>query len=549
LTPWVAWACLAVVVAGIGAAAALGGQAQLFRRVPLEKRPEVLAERAREILGEVGYSEAPVDTACGFTTDGDFLQYVRTHDRSASRWDRLPSSAIPFWYRQSPRTFERLVFFGEWFLPGVSPDDPPRMVSGESLVWLDGRGRLLELVVIPPQLDESSGTPEAPDWAVLFREAGLNTAEWTAVEPVWTPLLYADTRVAWRGALPEHPGVAMRIEAGAYRGRPVYWSLIEPWRRPNRMVAYTFSPGERAGNVLAAVIFVSLIAGGAFFARRNLRMGRGDRRGATRLAGLAFTLTLAVWVFAESHVATLYEIGLFVMAVCWATFVSGLLWLLYVALEPFVRRRWPVLLVSWSRLLSGSVRDPLVGRDVLVGCVLGTIAVSLLFLTVPAATWLGVPQGEPYIGALRVLLGSRSVLAVTSWFVLSPVFFALAVLFLLFLLRVLLRSEWLTVVLLIAILTAFDSLQSSNYLPLSVITNALLDGAALFVLVRFGLLALVVSFQFGNILQTFPITTDLSAWYAGIGLTGIVLLLGLTVYGFYTSLGGQSPFGRVSLED
>jgi hypothetical protein len=74
-------------------------------------------------------------------------------------------------------------------------------------------------------------------------------------------------------------------------------------------------------------------------------------------------------------------------------------------------------------------------------------------------------------------------------------------------------------------------------------------GATLFVLARFGLLAVVVSLEVSTILQWFPITTDLSAWYSGIGLTGMLLLLGLTAYAFYTSLGGQPLFGRVSLEN
>jgi hypothetical protein len=47
----------------------------------------------------------------------------------------------------------------------------------------------------------------------------------------------------------------------------------------------------------------------------------------------------------------------------------------------------------------------------------------------------------------------------------------------------------------------------------------------------------------------FPITTDLSAWYFGIGLTGLVLLLAFALYAFHTSLGGQPLFGRASLED
>jgi hypothetical protein len=54
---------------------------------------------------------------------------------------------------------------------------------------------------------------------------------------------------------------------------------------------------------------------------------------------------------------------------------------------------------------------------------------------------------------------------------------------------------------------------------------------------------------FGILLQAFPITTQLSAWYSWIGLTGLALLLVFALYAFHTSLGGQPMFGRASLED
>jgi hypothetical protein len=60
---------------------------------------------------------------------------------------------------------------------------------------------------------------------------------------------------------------------------------------------------------------------------------------------------------------------------------------------------------------------------------------------------------------------------------------------------------------------------------------------------------MVASYVFCTIALWFPITTHLAAWYAGIGMVGVLLLIGLTVYGFYTSLGGQPLFGRLSLED
>jgi serine/threonine-protein kinase len=57
---------------------------------------------------------------------------------------------------------------------------------------------------------------------------------------------------------------------------------------------------------------------------------------------------------------------------------SGIIWLIYLALEPFARKRWPVTLVSWGRLLSGNLRDPLIGRDLLIG-VLAAVIMQLVY--------------------------------------------------------------------------------------------------------------------------------------------------------------------------
>src|ERR1700674_121326 len=66
LRPVVAWALLAGVTVSVTAVILLGAQTMLYRRVPLEKPPEELAGRAREILQSVGYAEPPVDSATGF---------------------------------------------------------------------------------------------------------------------------------------------------------------------------------------------------------------------------------------------------------------------------------------------------------------------------------------------------------------------------------------------------------------------------------------------------------------------------------------------------
>ena len=105
---------------------------------------------------------------------------------------------------------------------------------------------------------------------------------------------------------------------------------------------------------------------GAVFARRNLRLGRGDTRGATRMAGAYLVLSIgyralmlpsdpATWPLVLQH------------NVAMEVFAAACIWLFYIAVEPYVRRLWPHTLISWTRLVAGQFRDPLVGRHVLLG--------------------------------------------------------------------------------------------------------------------------------------------------------------------------------------
>ena len=545
LKPRVAWACMAIVIAGVTAAVFLGGQVLLFRRVPIDNPPEFMAASARETLKRAGYPESPVDRAFGFSADEEYFQYVRRKDRSAGRWDRMPSSAIGFWHRQSPRSLFRRV--GIWSLGGITPDDPPLSISGESLVTLDARGRLMSFCVIPPQIDESTVAPEAPDWTVLFEASGLDPAKWTLAAPKWSPLLYADARVAWTGVLPDLPEVPMRIEAAAYRGKPVFWRVIAPWNNPSRMVPANPSLWEKAGDLLAIILLIVLMLGAGLFAQRNLRLGRGDRRGAARLAQLVLILFAVAWIFGEHHVPTFMEFNLFLMFLSWALLITGFLWLLYIALEPFVRRRWPASLTSWNRLFAGGFRDPLVGRDLLIGTVVAVVLVFLGHLGYSLASRVGVPVDQPLSWGLDYILGTRTALARISSLPILALFFSLASLFLLLMLRVLLRREWVAAVLFIVIATVGESIYSDS--PFTWINYALQWGATYFLLMRFGLLAVAASITFGTLLFQLPITPQLSAWYSGTGLALAVLMLAFAAYAFHTSLGGRPMFQAKLLED
>jgi len=550
LRPVVAWVVLAGVIVSVIVAILLGAQTKLYRRVPLEKPPEALAERAREILRSAGYSEPPVDTAMGFYEGNDFLRYIGEHDKSKTRWNNLETGAFAFWYRGSPRPLAAHLtpFFSDAPGGAVWTNDPALAVSGMTLVKLNPLGRLTQLIAVPPQVEKPAGAAPSPDWAPLFSAAGLDPSQWPPSQPMWTPPVDSDARAAWTGSLAERPDIPMRIEAAAYRGKPVYFELIGPWTRPERMQPYQLTVGERVFVLVFIVLFVSVLVGSAMLARRNLRLGRGDRRGASRLAAFVFGAGAVGWFFGAHHVPTFAELGLFVEFLVWGLAWSCFIWLLYIALEPYVRRRWPATLVSWSRLLAGDFRDPLVGRDMLVGCLSGASTVALGRLTWFVSSWLGYPPLQPQWGPDWQFLGARAIIAdIAGALMITPVFW-LSFLFVLVLLRALLRKDWAAAIAFVLLLTVYSS-ALDQFAPPALVSSLIFSCVATFLLIRFGLLAPVTNFIFWYVLEKCPLTTQSSTWYASISLAGILFLAAIALYAFHTSLGGRPAFGGAVLEE
>jgi hypothetical protein len=87
----------------MGAVLLLSEKTQLHRRVPLEKSPEVLQEKARNVVLKFGYQDPPIDSTYGLATDLSVLRYAES--RNPALLNELQSSqpaSIYFWYRQSP---------------------------------------------------------------------------------------------------------------------------------------------------------------------------------------------------------------------------------------------------------------------------------------------------------------------------------------------------------------------------------------------------------------------------------------------------------------
>ena len=61
----------------------------------------------------------------------------------------------------------------------------------------------------------------------------------------------------------------------------------------------------------------------------------------------------------------------------------------------------------------------------------------------------------------------------------------------------------------------------------------------LFILLRFGLLALMFALFFVLLLTSYPITYNGAAWYLDSSLFALVVAAGLALYGGYVSLGGR----------
>ena len=541
LRPAVAFALAGGALVLFALCFALSGPIYLHTQVPMEKSAEALRDRASEVAKKFGY-ESATDSVSGFNVNVEYLKYVEEHDRTATRWERLKTghpAGLVFWYRQSPR------YLAPFNREEVTPTDPPRTVSGMANLSLDMRGRLLAFEGVPPQTTQPQEQPAAPfDWSRLFAEAGLDPTTFRQVESGWVPPHAFDERVAWEGAYPELPDATVRVEAAAFRGRPVYFQLINPWNQPMREAQTPLPVGIKILLVIIVVLFFAMMIGAVLLARHNLRLGRGDRRGALRLASFVFAGTLLDWLLTTHHIPSLAEeFNSFLFALPMCLFMSGMLWLIYVALEPYVRRRWPGRIVGWTRLLAGGWRDPLVGRDLLVGAFTGCALALLAFGRPLAASWLGQPPPTPGDIVLRGLL-LRYVFSLLTAQVLYSLLFSSMLMFLLLLLTIVTRHERVGVALLGLLVAGFSI--GSGSLALDAAVGLTAAAVTLFVLLRFGMLALVFMEFFLLFFSFYPVTTDFNAWYAGTAAFGAALGVALILYGLKTSLAGQ-PLFRGSL--
>ena len=536
MRPGVAAACVAFVVAGLALVAAVAPRTSLLGLLGPGRPPEVLVDRAEEIVQRLGHGQAPGDRAWRYGTYGDVWEWLMDAEHPGRRAliRRGGPTYLHFWYRQSPSRFEPRNWGSL-----VTPDDPPMTQGGMLRVQLDMDGNLRSYFAIPMRQADGTQIPaRAIDWTPALTAAGLEGAKLRPGEPQWNPPVFSDTRAAWDGIWPG-TDVPIRIEAAGLGGRIVWFVVAGPWAKPDVVGVGQPKGALRIGLILNSLFIVGALTAACWVARTNLKAGRGDRRGAMRVGlGIAAITALAVWLEADHAPDVVTEWGTLQEAVALGLFYGAFVWVLYLAVEPFVRRRAPNSLIGWTRLIQGRWRDPRVGRDLLVGAVAGTALLACLNATYFVSHALKLVEPEPYRSDLGTLLGARYVLVSLLEIPLSATGSALVLLFFFSLGYLGFKHEWPGRAIFFSITALMTFLFRGTGNPIVTALFALVAAAILTVVyAKFGVLAALGFHVVSRWLL--PLTLDLTAWYAPTMLVATaVLLLGLVVLSAWTAVGG-----------
>lgn len=525
-----------------------------LHRATYSLKPDVLEDRARNVSIELlGLDPAASkDSAFGFWYNPDNYRSVSGGGKSIS------DGGLEFWYRQSSGFLSPNHPFLYARQPRmVTLTDPPAISSGMVGVRLTGTGKLREISAVPSLsvVKQASNEETIGDdqWARAFVWAGLDFEEFQAAECQWTSPWAVDQCFAWIVKSTEDVDErVLRVEAATIGGKICYFQVIHPWttrqwtlptRIPTVVNDASAKPvtniGELAQDALFFVIGGPLLVVSIILAIRNLKSGTTDEEGAIKFAGVMLVLDFLLGVFEAHHNASLgLEISSFVSCLINALGRTVRFWIYYLALEPFVRRIWPKVLVSWNRLLQGRFTDPHVSQEILYGCITGALVASLtgiamLFSDTPVQSLMGRKLCDPFIiasgqgtiaGAIRLVSGA-----------LPGVFTMLVII----IFRLLTRNNIAAILVFTVYMTAISTGASDGIVTIGFVL--LIELLTALTILRFGLLALITFNIVRASITSFPISLDVNDWFFSTGLLGIVIPFGIALTAFVFSMGDQSP--------
>jgi predicted Ser/Thr protein kinase len=513
-----------VVLASICATPIIRQRDATLMHGSLDFPPEVLAQKGREIAVAMGYSKKPADTNLALEHRADLVAFLRAKPEPR-KWDEWLASEAPIMalYRESLKPLEALPD------GGVDETNPPPIDPGMVFERIDGHGLLREFSAIPYDAD-ALATPINID--AVFRAAGLDRNTFTEAAPLLLPQHAADQLRAWKGPHPKIPDMELMVEIATWKGRVTQAVVGFPWNR----VADPVGGGRSIAGKLRGLFLLGAIGAAGFFgillARRNWKKDRVDKKGALRIAIACFAMHIVVWIGRVHPIPSDDMFDLFFSTVGVALLSAGVVWMLYLALEPAVRSRWPHAIVTWNRILAGQWKDAQVGSHMLIGAALGTGMWALLDIATIEPNQLSVGI------ALWPLLGAR---AWVSAYVLNAedaLILGLLAFFAIFGLRVLLKKDWLAAIAASILFTATQNdILNDPHWQKQLAIYLTLYAIIMFVLLRVGLVTTISAMFFLNALNRVCLGSDWKAWWAPDGFATIVLLVTLSSYALWRSRG------------
>ncbi len=378
LSPAIAGAIVAAIVALVIGLVWLKQQTELYGVRDLSRHPRALESKAQEILTQVGFTGVAADTYYYYAANDGVRELLRqkNYDPSTS----LPSP-LNLVYRQSPeKLVSRYGFEGD---RRILPSDPPNTLPGMALVSLSPEGVLDELLIVPDQSYLHEPQPST-EWESLFELAQLDWANAESIPSSRPAPVDTDERWSWRTTVTGQ-AQSVTVDGAALGGRPVWFSTTATWQtEPDKWLSYRGREPDRRRDAVAILIALITI-GSLVVARRNVVRGRADKRGALRLGlAIAAVLSISFLLRADFHGPFYGNWAQMTELVGLAFYRATTIAVIYLAIEPYLRREWPELLVAWSRLLRGRWDDPLVGRTIL----LAMLAAVPLMAVYPLLYWL-----------------------------------------------------------------------------------------------------------------------------------------------------------------
>ena len=535
---------LAVLATLLGFLALSAMQTPLFKGLHVPNN--VLALRADDMLARIMATPVPRYSADGMRYEPapgpqPGKDSPPGGGRSAGSLARREPT-LQYWHRRSPVAFS----VSTMHVATASLTDPPQTSAGSATIVLDMSARLLALEAVPPAGIDSLA-PRAPNWGAVLEAAGRDPALVRAVTPPPSFDALADSVAAWR--LSDSAAVETTLVAAALHGRVIRVETIAGSRPLGALGIRSDEPSTGLQRWLV-LILVGLIAtlGGIVLVVRNLRARRGDVRGAWIIGVSVCVLTevgyLASVKWSEVGAYQLLTQLLYDSAAGHALFHGVTMAIFYLAMEPYVRRLWPNTLVSWARIVAGRHRDPIVGRDLLVGSGYAAVISALIVGSQVVERHLGL-QPPPPLGPAALALSVGGIPAMIA-FLCQMLTLALlrmtSMIAVVVVLRFLVRRSGPAILAVVVILIVGSLDYSSRSLAIDAAIVTLFFTGVFLVTFRFGVVAAIATSVVTSLADTLPWTLDFGSWIAPQTVVAWGIVAAILGYAFVTAVGGRALF-------